>query len=442
MKLLAYVPSLNPRVQYAFRLLFSSCIKARYELTDGREAYLAAAGPRLNYSPAPLAEGEYWIPSGGLLWEEGIRPQPIEVFEHDGLPAFFRQEAKGAALPFDLPALAFFLASRYEEYLPFQGDALGRFPAAGSLAFREGFLEQPLVNQWAIRLGRSLERHFPGLGIQYPEYRFLPTYDIDMAWAYRHRPLWLNLAGTVRDLATFRWPLAYERWACLLGGKEDPFDTFSYLRRLHRSLGLSVLYFFLLGDYNRYDKNISPNNPAFRKLAARVADIRNVGLHPSFRSNFKEGQLRKEARRLKKITGENVQRSRQHFLYLRFPETYRRLLAEGIREDYSMGYADAVGFRAGLATPFPWYDLEAEQMQALRIFPFAAMDVALRRYMALPPEAAFLRLQELCRQTMAVGGIFTTLWHNSSFAERYGWKDWKPMYERVLAYAREPEKAG
>lgn len=441
MKLLAYVPSVNPRVQYAFRILFGSCMKARYELTASREAYLLAAGPRLNYSPAPLAEGELWLPAGPLLWEEGIRNQAIEVFRHSGLPAFFRSEAKGAALPFDLPALAFYLASRYEEYLPFTADSMGRFPAGQSLACREGFLEQPLVNQWALRLGGILEQQFRGLEIGYPDYRFLPTYDVDIAWAYRNRPLWLNLAGTLRDLATARWRPACERWACLLGNRPDPFDTFSYLRQLHRSAGVSALFFFLLGDYNRYDKNISVNNAAFRKLIARVADTRNVGLHPSYLSNYKEGQLHKEARRLKKITGENVQRARQHFLLLRFPETYRRLAAEGIQEDYSMGFADAVGFRAGLATPFPWYDLEAEQMQALKIFPFAAMDVSLQRYMALPPEAALARLRELCRRSKAVGGTFITLWHNSSFAENFGWKGWREIYEKIVAYAREPVDA-
>lgn len=440
MKLLAYVPSLSPRVQYAFRILFRSCLKASYELTANRKAYLAADGPRLNYSSAPIAEGELWLPAGPLLWEQSIRPQATEVFQHNGLPAFFRQEATGAAFPFDLPALAFFLASRYEEYLPFSADALERFPASQSLAHREGFLEQPLVNQWALQLGKALKQRFPELELDYPDYRFLPTLDIDMAWAYRHRPLWLNLAGTLRDLATARWGLAYERWACLLGNRPDPFDTFSYLRELHRSEGLSALYFFLLGDYGKYDKNLPVNNPAFRKLAARVADTRNVGLHPSYRSNYKEGQLRKEVRRLKQITGENVHRSRQHFLILRFPETYRRLLAEGIQEDYTMGYADGVGFRAGMATPFSWYDLEAEQMQALKIFPFAAMDVALRRYMALPPEQALARLEELCRQSRAVGGIFITLWHNSSFAEKHGWEGWKPIYEKILAYAREPVK--
>ena len=440
MKILVYVPSLSPRVKYAFRILFRACLKVDYKLTARKDTYFSAEGPKVNYSPAPISEGEAWLPAGALLWEEDIREQAIEVFRHEGLPAFFRQEAEGASLPFDLPALVFFLSSRYEEYLPFEGDSLGRFPAARSLAYREGFLEQPLANQWAVRFGKALEQHFPGLSVRYPPYRFMPTYDVDMAWAYRHRPLWLNLAGTLRDLATARWGLAYERWACLLGKRPDPFDTFSYLKRLHRAEGLSVVYFFLLGDYSRYDKNIPVSTTAFRKLIARLADRSMVGLHPSYRSNQQDGQLHKEVRRLKKITGENVLRSRQHFLLLRFPSTYRQLVEEGIREDYSMGYADAAGFRAGMATPFPWYDLETERIQPLKIFPFAAMDVTLRRYMGLQPDDALGRLQQLCRQSREVGGFFITLWHNSSFAEKHGWKGWRKVYENMLSYANSPER--
>ena len=117
MKILVYVPSVSPRVKYAFRILFRSCLKAEYTLTSRREAYLAAGGPRVNYSLAPLAEGELWLPAGPLLWEEGIGAQNIELFHLQGLPAFFQMAAEEATFPFDLPALAFYLASRYEEPL-------------------------------------------------------------------------------------------------------------------------------------------------------------------------------------------------------------------------------------------------------------------------------------------------------------------------------------
>jgi hypothetical protein len=127
--------------------------------------------------------------------------------------------------------------------------------------------------------------------------------------------------------------------------------------------------------------------------------------------------------------------SRQHFLKLRFPETYRRLLDVGIREDWSMGYADETGFRASIATPFPWFDLERNEETPLIIHPFQAMDVTLNQYLKLSPEAALERLKSLINRTKSVGGTFTTLWHNDNLAEMDNWKGWRMVYENLLAAA-------
>jgi hypothetical protein len=438
MELLIYTTALTPRVEYAFHLLFASALKLPYAFTADPEAYRTTTQPRLNYSPMPVAEGELWLPAGPLLWEQGIKEQGVAVFEHEGLPAFFRCEgASGAALPFDLPALAFFLASRYEEYLPFEADSLGRFPAQASLAYRHGFLQQPLINQWARRLAGLLQNRFSALDVQWPPYRFQPTYDIDMAWAYRYRPLWLMAGASLRDLLKGQWGALRERLFVLAGRQQDPFFTFNYLQQLHQEHDLSPAFFFLLGDRGPYDKNIKTTIPAFRQLLRQLAgQAAQAGLHPSFRANTQAGQLETEARRFEQITGQPLRHSRQHFLMLRFPHTYARLLSVGVHHDYSMGFADAVGFRAGLVTPFPWYRLDEERIEPLLIHPFAAMDTSLRKYMGLNPEAALAQLCALADAVRETGGDFTTLWHNSSFSVHHGWLGWQEVYEKAVSYAR------
>lgn len=127
--------------------------------------------------------------------------------------------------------------------------------------------------------------------------------------------------------------------------------------------------------------------------------------------------------------------SRQHFLKLRFPETYRRLLAVGIREDWTMGYAEETGFRASIATPFRWFDVEKNEETPLIIHPFQAMDVTLKQYLQLTPEAATERLRTLIHTTQQVGGTFTTLWHNDNLAEIDDWKGWRAVYEQLLKNA-------
>ncbi|NBC08457.1 MAG: hypothetical protein GVY26_14780 [Bacteroidetes bacterium] len=430
MQLTVYIPRLTPRVAYAFSLLFERVVQLPYRLTDQQE------GAQLAYSPRPQTGISFWLPASGLLSASNIRPQPIEQFEHDGLPAFFGcPDAGEALLPFDLPALAFYLASRYEEYLPAEKDAHGRFPGKASLAYRSGFLHQPLVNQWGIKLAQQLQVLWPGLNVIYPTYQFRPSYDIDLAWAYRERPLWLQGAGAARDALRGEWARLRQRWQVARGRAQDPFDTFAYLEKWHSQLHLAPLYFFLLGDYKTYDKNIDPNRARFQERLRGLAQKHDTGLHPSYASNGRPKQLAKEYNRYRKITGQPPKRSRQHYLKLELPATYRALLEQGITADYSMGFADEVGFRASMARPFPWYDLEREQATPLTLYPFALMDGSLHHYLQLPPEQATAIIRQLVDEVRSVGGLFIPLWHNSSFSAAHGWAGWQAVFERMLAHA-------
>jgi hypothetical protein len=432
MVLQIYSPEINPRVRYAFKLLFDIVVRIPYRLTD---EWRENAPPLLSYTASPPSKVSLWLPSSGFLQQPSRRPLSPQVFNHFGLPAFFAAPSPDSLLPFDLPALAFYLASRYEEYQPFAADEHGRFPARASLAARNGFLKQPLIQQWGLRLAEKLQLQCPDLKVNKPQYQFRPTYDIDMAWAYQHRPLWLQAAGAGRDFMKGNWPLIRQRCRVLRRAEADPFDTFRYLQAQHEYYGLHPIYFFLLGDYSRYDKNITANHPALRSRLGQLAEHYDTGLHPSYRSNGQPAQLARECQRYAHITSQAPWRSRQHFLRLHLPDTYRALLREGIAEDYTMGFADDVGFRAGMALPFPWYDLECESERPLKIFPFPLMDGTLRNYLKLDPCSAKKIIAELIDATRDAGGQFLPLWHNSSFSALHGWGSWKEVYEELLAYA-------
>jgi len=372
------------------------------------------------------------LPQHSLLQETGITSQNIAVFQHQNLPAFFEKKVPTADLPFDLLALSFYLLSRYEEYLPFEADTHGRFPATESLAYRHGFLQQPLVDLWVLELKKLLQQKFPQLQFSKHSARFLPTYDIDQAWAYRHKPWWRTLGGFARALLKTDGPRLQERWQVHRRQLPDPFFTFPHLNELHQRFGLQPIYFFLLGNYGTYDKNTNPQHPAFRQIIHHLSKHSPIGIHPSYQSNADPTLVQTEIQRLRNITGMAVTKSRQHFLKICFPQTYQRLLAAGIRQDYSMGYAAQTGFRASTAHPFLWYDLEQETTTDLRIFPFQAMDVTLRQYLGLSPKTALERLEQLWRVTQKVNGTFITLWHNSSFSATDGWQDWADPYEQLL----------
>lgn len=437
MKVLVYTEQPSPRVAYACRVLLECMLGLQAEATNDWASFCAYSGPRLIYGNAPKPSSLPRLPAAPLLQQEGIQPQGIDICMHQSLPAaFFLPDVAEALLPFDLLSFTFYLCTRYEEYLPYTPDEHGRFPARASLAFQAGFLERPVLQEWAAVFLEQLRHYYPALPDRRPAYSFRPTYDIDMARAYRHRPFPVLLAGAAREVWNGAVHLLSDRLLTLAGQRPDPFDTFAYLQDRHQRYHHRPLYFLLLGDYGRYDKNLPAESPVMRQLITSLGTEGGLGLHPSYRSNGDPAQLSRECQRFSRLAGYPPQRSRQHFLKLRFPATYRALIGAGIQEDYTMGFADAVGFRAGLAVPYPWYDLEKEAECPLAIYPFQLMDGTLRQYMKLSPDEAIGKTRQLIDQVRSAGGYFLPLWHNSSFSAHHGWEGWDRVHEALLQYGQ------
>ncbi len=280
---------------------------------------------------------------------------------------------------------AFSCLSRYEEYLPFEPDQYGRFEADQSLAFRNGFLEEPVIDQWLILFKKLLQKKFPDLVFPPQSFHYISTFDIDNPWSFLHKGLVRSVAGSLKALWQARYADFSQRLSVLRGSMQDPFDTYGYIRSIEMKYNFKSIFFFLFADYDRFDCNYTLNTPHFRQLVQQIGQDHRTGIHPSLRSNDHAGLLPVEQKRYAEIAGNLPNISRQHFLILRFPETYRRLAEMGIREDYSMGYASYPGFRAGTCSSFNFYDLTNESETDLVIFPFAVMDVTLQQYRALTP---------------------------------------------------------
>lgn len=432
--MLIYSTSHSPRLEYTLEVLFQHLLSLEYTFTDDYLFYRSHPGPKIHYGDRRQADDVFFIKATSLLFEQEIRALVPAVVEVEGRPALFPQGA-ASDWPFDLLAMIFYSLSRYEEYLEFKPDQYGRFPASESLASKHNFLDRPILNEWVYLFGEALKTKWPDLGLSVQPFQVRLTFDIDMAWAYLHRPWWRLLAGGLVQLFGGRWAGLVERIQVIRGKSSDPFHCFEYLDHLQDKFKLNTMYFWLLGDPGKYDLNVNIEDPDFRSLIQQIAARYKVGIHPSFASNTVPGQVEKEIERLAQITGKTVTQSRQHFLMLSMPDTYRRLISLGITDDHSMGYADKVGYRAGVAGPFPWYDLQEEKRTALIVHPFAAMDVTLNFYLQLKPQEAVQQIRQMTQALRAYGGTFTLLWHNSSFAENIGWAGWAGAFEEILEEA-------
>lgn len=430
---LVYCDDITPRVLHSFDFVFREVLSVDVEVTDDKDRFLSHDGPRVNYSEDRF-ENEFWIRPAQLLFETDIYAFELEPFRWEGQLVFFRSH-EHSSFPFDPFAATFYFISRYEEYLPYVGDLYDRFRAHESLAYKNGFLQEPLVDHWCLWIRDALKALHPAYEFPERHYSYISTIDIDNAYAYRQKGMMRTLGGYLRSLMTLDFGAIGERSRVLLGLEKDPFDTYDHQMDLQRRYELDPIYFLLLADYGYNDKNVPYTSDQLRSLIKHLADHAYAGIHPSFNSNRYPEKLRTEIGRLADIVKREVIRSRQHFLILDLPYTYRRLLDLGIQEEYSMGFAAEVGFRAGTATPFFFYDLEMEQVTKMKVYPFMVMEATLKYYMEQSPDQALATIKRLIASVKEVGGTFISLWHNESLSEHKHWKGWSYVYEEMVKEA-------
>jgi hypothetical protein len=289
----------------------------------------------------------------------------------------------------------------------------------------------PLVNLWILLLEGVIQNS--KFKIQNSKFSFVPTYDIDIAYSYLHKPVWKNVLGFFRDLLQGKFEQVMERGNVYTGKQKDPFDTYEWIDGLHEKYNLEPIYFFLtIIKRGEYDKNLLARSKPLRQLYNRLSKKYFSGLHPSWQSGTDEWLLEKECKTLESIIGKPITISRNHYLRFNVPHTYRRLIAAGIQKDYSMAYGTINGFRASYALPFRWYDLENESATDLELHPFCFMEANSFFEQHYSAEQAGEEMQYYHDIVKNVNGEFVTLFHNHFLTEQAEWIEWRRMYESFL----------
>jgi hypothetical protein len=430
--LLIYLPETTARHQYVFSHIFGY-LGIDFKLTNNKEDFTAFEGLKFSYCRHPL-QNELHFYADGLLDEKKIMTFEPETGDHKGVKTLFHYLTETSALTYDIFSAVFYMLSRYEEYLPFTPDEHGRFEANQSIAYQYGFLYTPVVDLWMAQLADVIIKNFSEIKVKEHHYSYLPTYDIDIAYSFKHKGFLRSLGGMLRDGVKFNLHDYFLRIQVLSGLKDDPYDSFDYLTSLHQKYILKSMYFVHPGTWSRYDKNNLPEK--IIPLLMRLSKSGCIGIHPSYFLAENPELLKCEKSRLESACGFQITDSRQHFIRLRFPDTYRNYLDIGITDDYSMGYATDIGFRAGTSNPFLFFDLKENKTTTLTVHPFVFMEGVFKFYRNIPESeiiAIFASLVEQIRQT---NGTFISLWHNESLGTSRMWKGWRELYERMIELAK------
>ena len=439
--LLIHVPRLTNRLGYTLNVLFRNILRVDFQITADINLFNSHDGAKLSYGSHKIGDAPF-IRSCDLLFETTIEEQMPKPFPFQDTIALFPIHNQSSEFPFDPFASSFFCLSRYEEYLPHFNDIHGRFPATESLACKHKFLNQAVVDRWAMMVADMLSKRYDDFEMPAHAIDVEDSIDIDAAYCYRHKGLVRTLSGISRDLFANHNPdLVRKRIKVLTHKIPDPFDSFDYIIDVHsRHPWMKLKFFPLMADYNVNDKPISYQNSEFRLLLQHLGDYAKMGLHASYASHDNPDLITTEKERLEAVLHRRTVRNRFHFLRLSLPQSYNALMDNGILHDYSMGFADEPGFRAGTGTPYHFFDLESDCETPLTIHPFVAMDSTFYYYKKFTANQAEPVYKQLVDECKLVGCRLSLLWHNQSLCEDFGWEGWRNVYENVLAYADDARK--
>lgn len=434
------VPIRDSRIRYAISVLLNEPEIGDWPswLAYSREA------PNPNFHGVHIVASDFFDRVYGTV--DSMPRLPLS--DVDGVPLLFGKphiQRVGDCLIVhaDIVASAYFLLTRYEEWIrPEVRDIHGRFLGTNSLSYRAGFLDRPIVDEYAELLRRWASR--VGIDLPKPDRHFsvLLTHDVDTLGPG------LGPIGFIRSIASGllgRRPLhdALRNAVAAMGLASHPADNLPEVIQLDRQLTdrfspdcCRSVFFFLAGDTSLFDGSYRLGSERAARAIRQVSDAGAcIGLHASCQAGINPARIAVERKTLQAAAGIPIEANRHHYLAWREPNHGIMIAEAGIRWDSSLGYADVAGFRLGVCRPVPLFDPIERRLLGIEEHPLTVMDCTLDRpnYMNLDEDAAFDYVRNIADATFDHQGELVFLWHNDVLASTAtGYHRY--LYPRILHY--------
>jgi hypothetical protein len=344
----------------------------------------------------------------------------------------FRFDEQRIVLPIDIFGSAFFMLSRYEEFITRDRDSHDRFPAHASVAYKAGFLDRPLIDEYVEVLWRAMHQLWPSLVRKTRTRTLRVTCDVDSVYDSDYSG-YSMLRGVASDLLRRKQPDValrnlFRRCRARCGDfKEDPYiKNIHWMMDVNERAGNQVAFYFISGGNHPLDAVYRLHEPVVRKLLRSISERdHEIGLHPSYCTYLDVEQMVSEAKTLRRaLDDEHIPCAelggRQHYLRWATSKTAANCVDSGMTYDSTLGFADYPGFRCGTSREFTMYDVHSRKPLKLLQRPLILMEttVVADQYLGLGyARDAWARMNALKRRALNIGGQFTLLWHNSSFED-------------------------
>ncbi len=332
-------------------------------------------------------------------------PKDLEYLKLENIP--FKIEE------LDIFAASFFMLTRWEEYVNKNRDSHDRFPATESLAYKQGFLDRPVINEYVEELKEKLLELDSSLELKKRNYQLILTHDVDNLYFWKNiKQLLRIVVGDIlkrKDLA-----LAYNRvreYVLVKTNRQrDPFDTFDGLMDKSESIGVKSRFYFMSGGVTEYDNRYKIDEIKSLELIEKIKKRGHIiGIHPSYNAYNDKIQFKKELDLLEEAVGQKVIEGREHYLRFEVPITWQVWEDNGMKVDSTCGYADKEGFRCGTGNEFTVFNILTREKLKLKERPLIVMDCSLFDYNNNSYDEAMKKVRKMTKLTKD----FTMLWHNS-----------------------------
>ncbi len=425
--LLVYAPQISSRLQYTFKVVLQNWCGWRIRFTLSREEYNACEEAKIAYVPAKEALDGDWK-AHSLLFEEGLDKEYYET--NQSFKSLFPGGVE-ASQSIDWFAAIFFNISRYEEWVNPHRDEYGRYEPQESVLHKQGLLSRPIVDEWVNALQAYLINLYPSLAatVFKRKYQSAFSIDVDRPFLYRGRSLGNRLAVFGKAALEGRWTDLTQHLYVWLKREKDPYDQFDAMVYHAQLEGYSPIYFFHVGSYEEPDKNVRKDYSAYGRMIRMVPE---AAWHASVRSMQALEYGQKELSQIRKCRREGISRVRQHYLVDDLVHRPKQLESLGITADYSMGYAQQNGFRAGTGYAFPHYDFMTETALSIVHVPFAIMESAYQSYLPYQAMEMWTQWEQIIHNAKQANSRLEVVFHWHSLSDHGPYEGWRSIYNKLI----------
>jgi len=362
-------------------------------------------------------------------------PNDLEYLKLENIPKSIEE--------LDIIAASFFMLTRWEEYVNKNRDSHDRFPATESLAYKQGFLDRPIVNEYVEELKDMLLELDDSLKFKIHNSKLFISCDVDQPYDCTVENI-QNLvrvgAGDIlkrKNIKEFAKRVRRYIFNKFGNYKYDENYTFDWYMDVCEKAGVKIAFYFIPTSTQKQNGCYELKDKKMQNLLKYI-DSRGheIGVHGSYQTYQNKEKTKLQKNMLDNTLSsldicQKVLGNRQHYLRWDSSHTPSVLEYAGFEYDITGSYADKPGFRYGVCYEFSMFDFLNRKRLKLKQRPLIVMECSVidDSYMGLGyGEEALQTMKELKQKCFKYNGNFSLLWHNSHLKT----KEDKKMFEEVI----------